>query len=544
MDFGYVGTNSIGDTVFVDTDADGVQDAGEPGLGGVTLTLRRDVDNNGSFETTVGTRFSAGAGTYQFDRLPGASYRVDVTSPSGQTATTPDTVEALLNDSQAIDTADFGFAPPTASAGGTIGDLVWNDADGDGVLDAGEVGVAGVTVTLRADPDGDGTYDIVATQVTTADGTYSFANLPPDRYRLAASVPAGSFATTPAAVAVNLAAGAVVDTADFGLAGTPAAPGIIGDRVWDDLDGDSLQDPGEPGIADVTVTIRGDSDGDGVFETVVATVVTDVNGGYSFAAAPGAYRVVVARSGRTLTTPTSTLVTITPGSTVDTSDFGLTSGAAAPGAISDRVWLDVDRDGVQDPDEPGVNGATVTLRQDADGDGTFEVIVTSNVSSGDGNYEFANLAPGSYLVGVTAPEGLAATVPSIEVQLVAGQTVVDADIGLAAASALPFDLALDKSISGTAIAGGTATWVITVSNKSVTPTPALLTLVDTLPAGLSFVSATGTGWVCSIAGQDVTCTGGGPLDLGERAQIHIVTTVLATVGHRTAQRRRGVGCRA
>ena len=81
LDFGYVGTNSIGDTVFVDTDADGVQDAGELGLGGVTLTLRHDVDNNGSFETTVGIRVSAGAGTYQFDRLPGASYRVDVTSP-------------------------------------------------------------------------------------------------------------------------------------------------------------------------------------------------------------------------------------------------------------------------------------------------------------------------------------------------------------------------------------------------------------------------------------------------------------------------------
>ncbi len=207
LDFGYVGTNSIGDTVFVDTDADGVQDAGEPGLGGVTLTLRRDVDNNGSFETTVGIRFSAGAGTYQFDRLPGGSYRVDVTSPSGQTATTPDTVEAPLADSQAIDTADFGFAPPTASAGGTIGDLVWNDADSDGVLDAGEVGVAGVTVTLRADPDGDGTYGVVATQVTAANGSYSFSNLPPDRYRLAVSVPAGSFATTPPAISVNLGAG-------------------------------------------------------------------------------------------------------------------------------------------------------------------------------------------------------------------------------------------------------------------------------------------------------------------------------------------------
>src|SRR4029450_2678432 len=99
-----------------------------------------------------------------------------------------------------------------------------------------------------------------------------------------------SFATTPTAYSVNLGAGAVVGTADFGLANTPADPGIIGDRVWDDLDGDSVQDPGELGIANVTVTVRGDSDGDGVFETVVATVVTDVDGGYSFAATPGSDR--------------------------------------------------------------------------------------------------------------------------------------------------------------------------------------------------------------------------------------------------------------
>ncbi len=131
---------------------------------------------------------------------------------------------------------------------------------------------------------------------------------------------------------------------------------------------------------------------------------------------------------------------------------------------------------------------------------------------------------------VTAPAGLAATVPSYEVQLVAGQLVVDADIGLAAASALPFDLALDKSVSGTVVTGGTATWVITVSNNSVTPAPATLTVADSLPPGLSFVSAIGTGWVCSIIGQDLTCTGGGPLDLGERAQIDVVTTVLATAG--------------
>ena len=39
IDHGIAGTGTIGDTVFVDRDRDGVQDVGEPGLGGVILAL-------------------------------------------------------------------------------------------------------------------------------------------------------------------------------------------------------------------------------------------------------------------------------------------------------------------------------------------------------------------------------------------------------------------------------------------------------------------------------------------------------------------------
>ena len=49
--FGYNATRSIGDTVWNDTrERHGVQDAAEPGIGGVTVLLYRDVDVDGNFE--------------------------------------------------------------------------------------------------------------------------------------------------------------------------------------------------------------------------------------------------------------------------------------------------------------------------------------------------------------------------------------------------------------------------------------------------------------------------------------------------------------
>ena len=54
-------------------------------------------------------------------------------------------------------------------------------------------------------------------------------------------------------------------------------------------------------------------------------------------------------------------------------------------------------------------------------------------------------------------------------------------------------------------AGGTLTYTATVTNNSPT-TATQLTVTDTLPAGSTFVSATGTGWTCTQAGGTVTCT--------------------------------------
>lgn len=74
------------------------------------------------------------------------------------------------------------------------------------------------------------------------------------------------------------------------------------------------------------------------------------------------------------------------------------------------------------------------------------------------------------------------------------------------------DLALTKTRVGPMTAGTTDSYTFTVVNNGPSDAAGPLTLVDTLPAGLTFVPGSGTdGWNCSAVGQTVTCTHAGGL---------------------------------
>src|SRR5262249_26778642 len=72
VDFGYGGTGSVGDRVWNDTNGTGIQDAGEPGINGVTVELL-DASN-----TVVGSTTTSGDGNYTFSYLAAGNYSVRV----------------------------------------------------------------------------------------------------------------------------------------------------------------------------------------------------------------------------------------------------------------------------------------------------------------------------------------------------------------------------------------------------------------------------------------------------------------------------------
>ncbi|HMY74047.1 MAG TPA: hypothetical protein PLQ88_19675, partial [Blastocatellia bacterium] len=68
------------------------------------------------------------------------------------------------------------------------------------------------------------------------------------------------------------------------------------------------------------------------------------------------------------------------------------------------------------------------------------------------------------------------------------------------------DLTIAKTHTGNFTLGATGVFTLTVRNLGPNPTINPITVTDTLPAGLRFISATGTSWTCSANGQIVTCT--------------------------------------
>jgi uncharacterized repeat protein (TIGR01451 family) len=298
-----VGGARIGDTVFLDWDGDGTQDAGEPGMQGVTVTLFRDADGNGSFETLIGTRVTDGGGVYLFTGLAAGSYQVSVPAagsggvPSGY-ALTADPNGAPISSSfnttlvanQSFLTADFGYRP---SGAGSIGDMVFEDLNKNGIWNAGEPGIANVSVQLYVDHNNDGIIDagdlLLSTTTTNGSGVYSFTTLDTTRkYLVRADVSDADIAaffntkygsganqltsTNPFAVNSGFT---TVTTADFGF--WRALPASIGDQVFIDHNTNGIYDAGDAPLGNVTVNLYA---ADGV--TLVATTTSDVSGHYLF----------------------------------------------------------------------------------------------------------------------------------------------------------------------------------------------------------------------------------------------------------------------
>jgi uncharacterized repeat protein (TIGR01451 family) len=88
------------------------------------------------------------------------------------------------------------------------------------------------------------------------------------------------------------------------------------------------------------------------------------------------------------------------------------------------------------------------------------------------------------------------------------------------------DLVVTKTHGGgTVQVGGTLTYTIVVTNNGPTPEPGPIVVEDTLPTGLSPVSASGDGLECAIAGPNVRCTSRAALGVGGTLTLRIVAEV-------------------
>lgn len=166
-------------------------------------------------------------------------------------------------------TIDAGIFVPVA-----LGDFVWLDFNGNGLQDLGEPGAPGAIVNLY-----DASTNFLASTMTDAFGAYTFTNLVPGTYSVE-FIPIGPFVLTLREQGGDDA----IDSDPDPLSGFTAPVSLpfgsnltidsVGDFVWEDLNADGIQDPGETnGIPGISVVLF-----DGQTTNALATNVPGVTG--------------------------------------------------------------------------------------------------------------------------------------------------------------------------------------------------------------------------------------------------------------------------
>jgi hypothetical protein len=393
-------------------DGSAAYEAYESGIAGVRVFV--DMDNDGVFDAAEPAAVTNGSGNYSITNLYNGTFTVRVdtsTLPASHVQThdltsplTDHTASVVLSGANRTD-VDFGYRNDSS-----IGDLIWNDRDGDGVRDAGEPGIEGVIVYIDADNDNAFDQGLERYDVTDVNGAYWIENLAAGTHAVRvefSTLPQGCVQTYDLDAALDHETSRTVGTSenaadvDFGY----RASASFGDFVWNDLDADGVQDGGESGINGVRVFI--DTNGDGLFDSATEpSSVTNASGTYSIGnLLPGTYTARV---------DPATL----PGGSAQTYDlvggldhaatFSLSAtqartdvdfGYAQQVVIGNFAWHDVDADGSQDGGEPGLDGVEVTLFNAAN-----DTIAGATVTAEGGAYEFV-VMPGEYYVVFTTPAG-------------------------------------------------------------------------------------------------------------------------------------------
>jgi len=390
--------------IYLDENGNGKQDDNEKGIPNVKVKITDSegkeyiviTDDEGKYKQIV----NPGAVVIDIDdnTLP-----EDVTQTQGDDATTltvPDGGEA-----EDVD----GYKP---NSSGKVKGVIYEDTNGNGVKDSNEKGIPGVTVKIT-DKDGK-EYEVV----TDENGTYEQV------------VPAGKTVididetTLPEGVTqtqgddstiVDVPKGGEAEDIDGYQPG-----GAIAGTVYEDIDGDGKQNPGDKGIPGVKVKVT-DSQGNEYI------LITDKNGNYAKKVPVGSATTEIDET----TLPTdynqtegSKVSTLTVESNKVAEDIDGYELLKEIGKVKGVIYLDENGNGKQDDNEKGLGGVVVKI---TDSDGKEYEVVTDN----EGKYEQV-VPAGKTTVEIdetTLPENATQTegTNSTEVDVPAGGEAEDID---------------------------------------------------------------------------------------------------------------------
>lgn len=315
VNFGTYISNSVTGTVFVDSNADGTQQAGESGFSGQTVELLKG-------SNVAATTTTAADGSYTLSASNSGSYTVKVIA-AGDSFSTASSKAVSLTSGGAVTFNAGEYAPASVSG------KVFVDSNNDGTQNNGEAGFAGQTVKLLSGST------VVGAATTASDGSYSITGIAPGSYTVQVVGAAGDTFSTVSSETVSLTSGSAItfnagefapsnnnsndgdgsnggdngsngddnsdnDNGSSNSGGAPASPstGTVRSFVFFDGQNTGAYHVGDAGVAGVTVKLLDAQN------NVAATTTTDSKGGYQFSSvAVGSYHVqVVAPQGAAFST--------------------------------------------------------------------------------------------------------------------------------------------------------------------------------------------------------------------------------------------------
>jgi protocatechuate 3,4-dioxygenase beta subunit len=364
-DFGNFRLGSISGMKFNDLNADGIKDAGEPGISGWKIRLLRGAAQVDSVTTDVN-------GNYQFTNLPAGAYTVKEEFQSGWIQTFPASQEShavAIVSGSAVTGRDFGNVQASGIAG-----ILFRDLNANGIKDSAETGLSGWRIWLIRDSIH------VDSMLTDGGGGYVFAGLTAGTYTVTESLQVNWIQSTPDSPGTHtvvLASGASASEKNFGN----YQLGSIGGTAFRDFNGNGVLDGADPAISGWRIRLTGPK---------ADSALTDAAGTFLFSGLkPGVYSIAeVPQSewGQSYPiSPASHAIALTSGSTVAGRNFGNYHVSS----IAGTKFNDLNGNGVKDGGEPGVVGWLIRLSGAQSG---------SQSTDSSGNFLFANLRPGAYTV--------------------------------------------------------------------------------------------------------------------------------------------------
>jgi hypothetical protein len=360
---------------------------------------------------------------------------------------------------------NFAEVKPASLSG-----FVYADQNNNGVKDAQDPGIANITVSLTGTDDTGTAFNQGRT--TAADGSYTFAGLRPGTYALSET---GSDAYLDGKDTIGSQGGTVSQDQLSNIVLEPGVTGVnnnfaelrqagLHGFVYIDANNNVVKDPGESGIAGITVTLTGTDD---LGRPVNLSQTTAADGSYNFDnLRPGAYALAETESdgyqdgqdtagsqGGTVSHDTISNINLQSGVAGANNNFGELQQAS----LSGFVYFDINNNGVRE-NEPGIAGNTVTLSRVDDRGATVNL---TTVTAGNGAYSFNNLRPGTYTLTQTQPAGwldgkdtmgtqggVAGNDQFSNIQLASGQSSVNNDFGELAQSILRGFVYFDANSNG------------------------------------------------------------------------------------------------